>query len=222
MAVYTFIEVSECETTEYWLIIGCSEYSGAHLNIETSSYQYRNSHNKYKMVSRLSHLYNRSTLTWKDCLYIEMGSWPLHGMISSLNYKFFYDFWMQTWWHHQMETFSALLDLCAGNSLVIGEFLAQRPVTQSFDVFFDMRLNERLSKQSWGWWFETPSCPLWCHNNGDSPGGQNPPSWKTRPDLSCTVSTMAAHDLVMNGARAWTTMALTQFFVKHSGFSTNR
>ena len=55
--------------------------------------------------------------------------------------------------------------LCAGNSPVIGEFPAQRPVTRSFDVFFDLCLNERLSKQSRGWWFETPSRPLWHHNN---------------------------------------------------------
>ena len=54
-----------------------------------------------------------------------------------------------TWWHHQMETFSALLALCAGNSPVTGEFSSQRPVTRSFDVFFDLRLNNRLSKQSW-------------------------------------------------------------------------
>ena len=39
------------------------------------------------------------------------------------------------------------------------------PVTRSFDVFFDLCLNKRLSKQSWGWWFETPSCPLWRHRN---------------------------------------------------------
>ena len=44
---------------------------------------------------------------------------------------------------------------------VPGEFPAQRPVTRSYDVFFDLRLNERLSKQSWCWWFETPSHPLW-------------------------------------------------------------
>ena len=69
------------------------------------------------------------------------------------------------WWRHQMETFSALLAICAGNSLVPGEFPAQRPVTRSFDVFFDLRLNKRLSKQSWGWWFETLSCPLWRHCN---------------------------------------------------------
>ena len=45
-----------------------------------------------------------------------------------------------SWWRHQMETFSALLDLCAGNSPVTGEFPAQRPVMRSFDVFFDLRL----------------------------------------------------------------------------------
>ena len=38
----------------------------------------------------------------------------------------------------------------------------------AFDVFFDLRLNKRLSKQSWDWWFETPSRPLWRHNNGAS------------------------------------------------------
>ena len=51
-----------------------------------------------------------------------------------------------------METFSALLALCAGNSPVTGELAAQRPVTQSFDVFFDLRLNKQLSKQPWGRW----------------------------------------------------------------------
>ena len=51
----------------------------------------------------------------------------------------------QTWWRHQMETFSALLAICAGNSPVPGEFPAPRPVTRSFDVFFDLCLNKRLS-----------------------------------------------------------------------------
>ena len=49
-----------------------------------------------------------------------------------------------------METSSALLAICAGNSPVAGEFPAQRPVTRSFDVFLDLRLNKRLSKQSLG------------------------------------------------------------------------
>ena len=71
----------------------------------------------------------------------------------------------KTWWRHQMETFSASLAICAGNSPVTGEFPAQRPVMRSFDVFFSLRLNERLRKQWWGWWFETPSRPLRRHCN---------------------------------------------------------
>ena len=67
-----------------------------------------------------------------------------------------------------METFPALLAICAENSPVPGEFRAERPVTRSFDVFFDLRLNQRLSKQSWGWWFEILPRPLWrqcsCHS----------------------------------------------------------
>ena len=42
-----------------------------------------------------------------------------------------------------------------------GEFPTQRPVTRSFGVFFDLSLNKKLSKQPWGWWFETPSWSLW-------------------------------------------------------------
>ena len=70
-----------------------------------------------------------------------------------------------TWWRHQMETFSALLAICAWNSPVPGEFPAQSPVTRSLDIFFDLHPNKRLCKQWWGWWFETPSCPLWRHRN---------------------------------------------------------
>ena len=72
---------------------------------------------------------------------------------------------VHSWWRDQMETFSALLARCPGNSPVTREFPAQRPVTRSFDVFFDLRPNKRLSKQSSGWWFETPSCSLWRHCN---------------------------------------------------------
>ena len=50
------------------------------------------------------------------------------------------------WWRHQMEAFSAILALCAGNSPVTRDFPSQRPVTRSFDAFFDLRLNKRLSK----------------------------------------------------------------------------
>ena len=64
-----------------------------------------------------------------------------------------------------METFPALLALCAGNSPATGEFPSHRPVTQSFDGSFSCALNKRLYNQSWDWWFETPSRSLWRHCN---------------------------------------------------------
>ena len=68
-------------------------------------------------------------------------------------------------WRHQMETFSGLLAICTGNSPGTGEFPAQRPVTRSFGVFFDLRLNKRLNNYWRGWWFETQSRSLWRHHN---------------------------------------------------------
>ena len=41
----------------------------------------------------------------------------------------------------------------------------QKLVMRSFDVFFDLRLNKRLSQQSWGWCFERLSRSLWRHCN---------------------------------------------------------
>ena len=72
-----------------------------------------------------------------------------------------------------MEIFSMLLTLCAGNSLVIGEFPSQRPVTQSFDV---LRLNKQLSKQSRCQWFKMPSRSLWRCNDWEE-------KWNTKESL---------------------------------------
>ena len=83
--------------------------------------------------------------------FIKAGSWISASKSESVR---------SPWWCHQMETFSALLAICAGNSPVTGEFPAQRPVTRSFAVFFDPRLNKRLSKQSWGWWFRDAIAPI--------------------------------------------------------------
>ena len=69
--------------------------------------------------------------------------------------------WMRVkstaWWRHQMETFSPLLGLCVGNSPVTDDFPTQRPVTRSFEVFFDLRMNQQLSKHCSRRWFETSS-----------------------------------------------------------------
>ena len=81
-----------------------------------------------------------------------------------MSYRLYYVH-LISWWRHQMETFSTLLAFCVGNSPVTGEFPSQRPVTWSFDVFFDLHLNKPLGKQSWGWWFETTSHSLWLHCN---------------------------------------------------------
>ena len=73
---------------------------------------------------------------------------------------------IMSWWRHQMETFSALLALCVEVLPVAGDFPAQRPVTRSFDVFFDLRLNICFSKKPGGRWLETISSPLWRHCSG--------------------------------------------------------
>ena len=88
-----------------------------------------------------------------------------------------------------MEEFSALLALCAGtgNSPVTGEFPSQRPVKRSFEVFFSLRLKKRLSKQSRGWWFETPSRSLWCHCNAKNFSTEVANPWKWISWIICTL-----------------------------------
>ena len=69
-------------------------------------------------------------------------------------------------WRHSMMT-SSIGIIFRVTGPWCGEFPAQRPMTRSFDVSFDLRLNTRLCKQSRGWWFETPSHPLWRHRNAE-------------------------------------------------------
>ena len=77
----------------------------------------------------------------------------------------YFEFQPTSGWRRQMATFPVILDLCAGNSPVTGDSPSQRPVRRSFDIFFDLRLNKRLSKQSRRWWFETPLRLSWRHCN---------------------------------------------------------
>ena len=60
-------------------------------------------------------------------LFSRMTEYDLNSLVTHITRD-------KTWWRHQMETFSALLALCVGNSPVTGEFPAQKPVTRSFDV----------------------------------------------------------------------------------------
>ena len=80
----------------------------------------------------------------------------------------YHNIWLScdAWWRYQMETFPRNWPFVRGIHRSPVNSPPQRPVTRSFDVFFDLRLNKRLSKQSWGLWFETLLCPLWLHCNG--------------------------------------------------------
>ena len=68
--------------------------------------------------------------------------------------------------NRMMESWECMMTSSNGNIFCVtghlcGEFTTQRPVTRSFDIFFDLHHNKRLSKQSWGWWFATPLHSLW-------------------------------------------------------------
>ena len=99
-------------------------------------------------------------------------------------------------WHHQRETFSALLALCEGNPLVTSGFPSQRPVTQSFDVFFDLRLSKRLNKWSKHQWSEIPLCSLWCHCNASDIS--DPFDWYTCILQGCFIGTGAINQSIPN------------------------
>ena len=101
---------------------------------------------KFQLLSMT--LYNFLLIGWchSKCL-----TRPYEIMMTSSKGKHFLCYW-----------------LSVGNSPVTGEFPSQTPVMRCFDVFFDLRLNKRLSKQSQGWRFEMPSHSSWCHCNGSA------------------------------------------------------
>ena len=73
------------------------------------------------------------------------------------------------WWHQddviKWKQFPRYWPFVRGNHRSTVNSPRKGPVTRSFDVFCDLCLNKWLSKQSWGWWFETPSRSLWRHCN---------------------------------------------------------
>ena len=142
------------------------------------------------------------------------ATFPLARKLATVSYRSIGPALAVPWWRHQMETFSALLAICAGNSLVPGDFPAQRPVTRSFDVFFDLHPNKRLSKQWWGWWFETPSCPLWRRRNAVT----SPCVWRKRGCVTFTEMPMETQWLFKTSrakdgpTNAWTVWTVVQFY----------
>ena len=105
---------------------------------------------------------------------------------NQLNTDFFSMNAMMTSSNRNIFRVTSLLALCEGKSPATGKFPSRRPVTRSFDVFFDLCLNKRLSKQPRGWWFETPLRPLWRHSNGDMIQ-----TWSSR--CRCSSSLISRH-----------------------------
>ena len=116
--------------------------------------------------NRASHGSHRSTNQWIHCQIIGCLSTKVRSQINHTVYIHVAKYMTPTHDDVMKLKYFPRYWLCA----VPGEFPTQRPVTRSFDVFFDLRLNKRLSKQSWGWWFETPLRPLWRHGNVTWPG----------------------------------------------------
>ena len=69
-------------------------------------------------------------------------------------------------------------------------WMAQWPVTRSFDIFFYLHLNKRLSKQTWGWWSDMPSRSLWRHCNVQRIASYflSKFQWKLSPYIQLTIS----------------------------------
>ena len=104
----------------------------------------------------------------------------LQGMMTSSNGNFFALF-------------------CVGKPPVTGGFPSQRPVTRSFDVFFDVRLNKCPSNQSRCWRFETWCRSLWCHNNGAFTGIK---SQQTRSTINCLYN-VAVNSKILTRLVVW-------------------
>ena len=138
------------------LLAYCQLYPWEQISLKFESQSYHFHSRKYIWICRLQN--------WRSFCPGRMSKNPQISWYCPCDLFLYLVFYI-SWWRHQMETFSALLAFCAGNSPVTGEFPTQRPVTRSFYVFFDLRLNQQLSKRWKRRWFETPSCSLWRHCN---------------------------------------------------------
>ena len=148
----------------------------------------------HHMNEWISSEWRAENLSWKLSFNQALPGWDYsNSVLHSLRETHFYiwkdvcyipiNHYLKPWWLHWYAYMSPgfsemryMMTSSNGNIFRVtghfsGEFTgprwipAQRPVTQSVDVFFDLRLNKRLSKQSWGWWFETLPRPLWRHSN---------------------------------------------------------
>ena len=97
-------------------------------------------------------------------------------------------------------------------------------MTQSFDVFFDLRLNKSVSKQSWGWWFETPPSSLWYHCN-ELIKSKTKPWWRHDVETLSVLLAFSARNPVITGGSPYKGSAMQNFdgyFIASRNKSLNR
>ena len=96
------------------------------------------------------HWYKHS-MNWKRIVwFMFILLWNIYNI-----YTYIYIYIYISWCRHHMDAFPVLLVLCEGKPPAIGGFPSQWPMTWSFDVFFDLCLHKRLSKQLRHRWFKT-------------------------------------------------------------------
>ena len=124
-----------------------------------------------------------------------------------------------TWWRHHMKTFCALPAFYEGNPPVTDGFPSQRPIMRSGKVFFDLRLNRRLSKQSRRRRLETPLHQLWRHYNVISSidAWQRMPAAMNRIIIDSGISlSLVVPSFCLNNAESWS-IALSGLLLGTSG-----
>ena len=111
----------------------------------------------------------KRAMFYTKAIYMETRIRTVYTLVYDEKFSWFYcvlfGFCFITWWRHQTLKKIRATALCEGNLPVTSGFPSQRPVTRSFEVFFHLRLNKRINKQSRHWWFEPPSRSLWRHCN---------------------------------------------------------
>ena len=129
-------------------------HTGDRLNIRMRCYEYCDSHCKDKMVSRPSYVYIGNSHIWGLVFILKRG--PSGALLCLLWYGScrFFQMFLSSMMTSSNGNISALLALCVANSPV---------PTKASDA--ELWYYKRLSKQSGGWWFETPSRLLWRHCN---------------------------------------------------------
>ena len=171
--------------SRWWLLISWwHKEPGPWFNINMSSYQYRKSHCGDKTILPPSYLHNgisytgkTTSLYWIKAQVISSHGINLvlmeHSIPNAKGVNIFQGYFSLSLGNHddviKWKHFPCYWPFVRGIHRSLVNSPAQRPVTRSFDVFFDLHLNKRLSKQWWGWWFETPLHPLWRHCNDSLP-----------------------------------------------------